>query len=122
MKRIIVGLLSLVAAFAFHGCKTAGFKTISAEECRAMLQDPKVQLLDVRTAGEYEAGHIQGAVLIPVTDGDFIDKATVVLDKAHPVVVYCRSGKRSARAATLLSEKGYKVYSLEDGYIAYVNE
>ena len=66
-------------------------------------------LLDVRTVGEYEARHLDGARLIPV------DELAARIDEVprdHPVVVYCRSGGRSGRAAQILRGAGYDVTDL----------
>lgn len=63
-------------------------------------------LLDVRTAEEYEAGHIQGALLIP--EQELAVKAPEMLpDLETPIFVYCRSGRRSALAAQTLVDLGY---------------
>lgn len=63
-------------------------------------------LLDVRTAEEYEAGHIQGALLIP--EQELAAKAPEMLpDLETPIFVYCRSGRRSALAAQALVDLGY---------------
>lgn len=67
-------------------------------------------LLDVRTPEEYAAGHIEGAVNIHVED--LAARAGEVPDD-RAVVVYCGTGRRSARAASILVESGHKkVYDL----------
>lgn len=68
------------------------------------------RLLDVRTAGEFASGHLPGAVLLPVDQ--LAGRLGSVGPKDRPVVVYCHSGLRSARAATLLRRAGYVVYDL----------
>jgi phage shock protein E len=63
-------------------------------------------LIDVRTPAEFAEGHLQGAVNIPV---DALQgRISEVGAKAKPVVVYCRSGKRSARAKGMLKDAGYE--------------
>jgi phage shock protein E len=63
-------------------------------------------LLDVRTQEEYDAGHIEGAILIP--DYEIEAKAeTVLTDKDTLILVYCRSGRRSKNAASSLATLGY---------------
>lgn len=81
-----------------------------------------VQLVDVRTAEEFAEGHLQGAVNIDVHDSDFISTSEQLLDKAKPVAVYCRSGKRSAHAAQELEERGYKVTNMEGGILEWEAE
>lgn len=69
-------------------------------------------LLDVRTKEEYEAGHIEGSILIPV---DIIEAEAegILHDKEKPILVYCRSGNRSVAAANVLVKLGYEnVYNL----------
>lgn len=66
-------------------------------------------LLDVRSQSEYDARHIEGAMLIPV---DELAGRVAEVPRDRPVVVYCRSGGRSARAAALLAGEGYEVHDL----------
>ena len=80
------------------------------------LRNKSIQLVDVRRPDEFKAGHIEGAILIDVTEKDFLAKADSLLDKSRPVAVYCRSGRRSRRAAEMLVEKGYTVHNLNEGY------
>ena len=67
-------------------------------------KDASVLLLDVRTAEEYAAGHIPGASLFPY---DELAAKFREADKARPIVVYCRSGRRSAIARETLTAMGY---------------
>lgn len=92
---------------------------IDAERFREMLADTTVQLIDVRTAEEYAAGHIGNARLLPVTDNDFRERAERELDKHKPLLIYCRSGGRSAKAADILLRQGYFVFNLKGGYKGY---
>ncbi|MGE0108904.1 MAG: rhodanese-like domain-containing protein [Bdellovibrionales bacterium] len=70
-------------------------------------------LLDVRTRREYEAEHIEGAVLIPL---DQLDARYTELPLDEEIILYCRSGRRSLLAGTLLWEKGFrKLKNLEGG-------
>lgn len=84
---------------------------LTAEEAHERMEsgDPIV-ILDVRTAEEYEAGHIPGAVLLPNEEiGTQRPVSLPVLDTE--ILVYCRSGNRSAQAAEKLAAMGYtKVY------------
>lgn len=63
------------------------------------------RLVDVRTPGEFAAGHIPGALNIPVQQLDA--RMSELLPKDEPVVVYCRSGHRSGTAARLLKNAGF---------------
>lgn len=63
-------------------------------------------ILDVRTQGEYESGHIPGAICIPNESiGD--EHPELLPDKNQLILVYCRSGNRSKQAAQKLSQMGY---------------
>lgn len=66
-------------------------------------------LLDVRTAGEWAGGHLEGARHVPVAE---LAARIAELPRDRPVVVYCASGFRSARAATMLAEAGFTVHDL----------
>ena len=76
---------------------------ISDVDARALVEKGAT-LLDVRTPEEFSTGHVDGATNIPV--GVLASRlAEVPRDK--PVVLYCRSGTRSARAASMLRDRGY---------------
>ena len=68
--------------------------------------------IDVRLPGEYEAGHIEGALNIPLF---FLRMKAQKLDPAGTYVVYCDSGRRSSAASFLLSERGFEVRVLRGG-------
>ena len=85
------------------------------------IDNPGVQLVDVRTPDEYAAGNIPGSVNIGVLTGKFGETASALLDRAYTVAVYCRSGNRSKNAAQVLSMMGYNVVELNGGYNEWVN-
>ena len=76
-------------------------------------------LVDVRTPKEYSDFHIPGAINVDYKNDDFKEMAAKTLDKSKPVMVYCRSGVRSARAMKILENMGYKVYNLDNGIKAW---
>lgn len=98
---------------------SVAYSNVSVDEFQTIIATPDVQLLDVRTPEEFAEGHIAGAVLVDVNESDFEEKAVAVLDASRPVAVYCRSGRRSARAASLLTTRGYRVTNLDGGVIAW---
>jgi phage shock protein E len=67
---------------------------------------PNMVLIDVRSAGEFDAGHIEGAINLPL-DRLERDISSVVPEKATPLLLYCRSGARSGRACEIVSQLGY---------------
>ena len=90
-------------------------QTISASQFKAAIAKAGVQVLDVRTAGEYQSGHIQNALQANWNDAKEFQDRTQHLDKSKPVYVYCQAGGRSAAAQNFLTEKGYTVVNLEGG-------
>lgn len=84
-----------------------------------MIADSDIQRLDVRTVAEYSEEHIPGSININVLDEQFAAIADSTLQKDKPIALYCRSGKRSKKAAAILSRKGYKVYELDKGFIGW---
>lgn len=103
-------LLNIAAAgFFVYGNisgEGAGYIRISASEAYAMMQSGDVLILDVRSANEFAGGHIEGAILLPGTEiRNRIEEFTA--NKAQTILVYCRSGVRSAEAARTLIKMGY---------------
>jgi len=94
----------------------AGCEEISPREAnRRILAGAAV--LDVRSKQEFAKGHIAGAVHIPFIQ---LSARVAELDTARPVVAYCRSGNRSARACAYLRRRGFTVANLRGGYWPYV--
>lgn len=75
-------------------------------EARTMVANGAL-LLDVRTPAEFSDGHVDGATNIPVQE--LASRMAEVGPKTRPVVVYCRSGARSATATGMLKSAGYQV-------------
>jgi rhodanese-related sulfurtransferase len=120
MKKIFLLLVSgfLSACAGKHPGQTGGpeagtYTKISPAEAKRFLEaeEPYI-LVDVRTEEEFNVGHIAGARLIP--DYEITARALRELpDKDAPVIVYCRSGRRSSGAARALLKTGYThVYDL----------
>jgi len=121
MKKIL-SLLLLVLLLG--GCGSPGestsaesmsdkpYQEIKPAAAQKMLAEQEVILIDVRTAEEYAAGHIENSCLIP--DYELAEQAEQELaDKDAVIMVYCRSGRRSADAAQTLADLGYsRVYDL----------
>lgn len=81
--------------------------------------EPTIQLIDVRTANEYNQGKIEGAKNCDILNGDF-EKTIIELEKDKPVALYCHGGNRSSRAREMLEKKGFSyIIELEKGYSKY---
>lgn len=87
----------------------------------ADLRDTDGVFLDVRTQKEFERGHIEGAVHIPV---DSLRERMNELDKSKPLYVYCGVGLRGYVAYRILVQEGFKVSNLAGGMTLYnaINE
>ena len=119
MKKFISSLLCALAGL-FTACSTGKFESVPVSEFAELISDTTVQLVDVRTPQEYAAGNIAGSVNIDVKGDDFAGEALKKLDKKRVVAVYCRSGRRSKKAAGILASEGFKVVELDTGYIGWV--
>lgn len=82
-------------------------EVIAPQQAKEIMEEQKdCIILDVRDQDEYDEGHISGALLIPYTE--ISKKAeTMLKDKEQLIMVYCRSGRRSAIAAAALADMGY---------------
>ena len=121
MKRPINFLLTIAISFLIFSC-TAQMKTsLSADEFeKAITGKDSVQVLDVRTPGEYVSGHIPKALLADWKDPSEFSRRISFIDKNKPVYVYCLSGGRSAAAAVKMRAMGYEhVYELKGGTNAW---
>lgn len=84
-----------------------GVINISAEEAKKIIDTEEHEIvLDVRSVEEYKEGHIEGAVLLP--SDEIKEKVeNLIQDKNKTILLYCRSGRRSAAAAKDLIDFGY---------------
>ena len=118
MKTIIVILLIallLFISFKFLTTKeepTSSYNKITVDKAKEMMEKEDVIIIDVRTEDEYNTSHIKNAVLIPnETIGN--EKLKEVSNLNQKIIVYCRSGARSKKAAMKLINIGYKnVYDM----------
>lgn len=119
MKRILLlGALVFIGAYVYSQHRaSATFKSVGNAEFARIIADTTVQLVDVRTPAEFAAGHIPEAVNIDVRGEKFDEEVRSTLDPSRPVAVYCRSGARSKAAARALTEKGFRVYELNKGFM-----
>jgi rhodanese-related sulfurtransferase len=91
-------------------------KKVSVEEFDKLRSAKTNVVLDVRSAKEFQAGHIPNAVNIDVNSPDF-DKKVAELDKSKTYLVHCAAGTRSAKACGKLETVGFKqLYDLPVGF------
>ncbi len=93
------------------------YEEINPKEAKTRLEaNPDLFVLDVREPEEYAAGHIEGAILIPLGQIGF---RSGELPKDRPILCVCHTGSRSSFAASRLSAAGYKVINLRGGMAAW---
>lgn len=104
---LIIVLISVITFLSFNHSIPSNKITMSQAE---KLIAEGATILDVRSYMEYRGGHIKNAQNIPY---DEINETTIKLAKNEKIIVYCRSGSRSAKAAETLENMGYnQVYDL----------
>lgn len=125
-KLIVISILLPIFLLSCAESKSESENTTKIEKLDAttfnknLSENSEVQLIDVRTPDEFNSGHIANALNINIYDSNF-DEQISKLDKDKPVMVYCRSGGRSATAADKFKEKGFKnISDLEGGITAWM--
>ena len=105
---LTIAVLMLIIAAALSGCSSEGSSIrITPEEAMYMMSNQDVIILDVRSLDEFNTGYIPGAVSLPVNE---IRYAAIFMipDVEQTILIYCRSGVRSAEAADILIDMGYR--------------
>ncbi|MBR4349270.1 MAG: rhodanese-like domain-containing protein [Bacteroidales bacterium] len=117
MKKIFFAFCILFSISGFSQ------KTISADEANELIKtSKKLQIVDVRTPHEYDSSHVQNAINIDYRNTSFRDNIQI-LDKTKPVLVYCRSGKRSLNAMNIMIGLGFNdVYNLRGGILEFAQK
>jgi rhodanese-related sulfurtransferase len=114
MKQLNLILIALLL-FSCTDKKEPQVYKITADQMLEAIENEPLQLIDVRTQEEYCSGRLKNAQNICVTNDDFIARAKE-LDKDKPVYLYCKVGGRSAKAAEVLKEMGFKfIYDMTGG-------
>jgi phage shock protein E len=90
---------------------------VGVPEWMQAAQSPGTVIIDVRTPEEFNAGHVQGALNIPVEYADFAQQVAA-LDPGTTYAIYCRTGNRSAVATAQMDSMGFKhLYDLNGGFV-----
>jgi rhodanese-related sulfurtransferase len=116
MKKIIAAVFA--SALILSGCSSNSAATdLGAADFVAQSQAAGVVIIDVRTAGEFNEGHITNAINIDVESMQF-DAEIAALDKDVTYALYCRSGNRSSIAAGKMSDAGFtSILNAQVGFI-----
>lgn len=115
---IAVVVITAMLVYSYVGDKIAGYQSVNTDQATRLYNDDAF-VLDVRTAGEYKDGYIGNATNISSSDiGSRMGH--LPSDKSTPILVYCLTGARSARAATMIAKNGYtNVNNLAGGINAW---
>jgi rhodanese-related sulfurtransferase len=123
----------IIAPGITSACET--YTNVSVSEAKNLIEEGDIFILDVRTPAEYNLGHIEGAVLIPLKNVPANSTALspeellparmkeLPCNKNTKILAYCKVGKRGAEASSLLADAGYKnVYNIDYGIDQWVKE
>ncbi len=113
MMIVVVGSI-LIYQFAFSQQGPKVYTDIDPKDAFGRLAE--FQVIDVREPEEWNDGHIKEATLIPL--GTLTQKLSQI-DQKKPVLVVCRSGRRSANASKILGSQGFQVFNLNGGMIKW---
>lgn len=129
MKKLMIGVLGISLAVACNsGSQESNAENaetqstsrivsedVSTDRAAEMLKTEDAILLDVRSADEFSSGFIQGALNIDVNSVGFEEKISK-LDKSATYIVYCQSGRRSAKSQEIMIDAGFtNVYNIMGG-------
>ncbi|MBD3267731.1 hypothetical protein GF373_13760 [bacterium] len=114
-------ILLFMRNILFCGVVLFAVTSIPPEEALQNVGSDDFLFLDVREDYEYETGHIPGALLYPLSSG-VLEERWEEIPRDKPIIVYCRSGGRSAAAAQFLDAKGYpQILNMSGGFSTYKN-
>ncbi len=116
---------SLILVFFIAAAIADEYSTISPQQANILIHkldgNPDFVILDLRTPGEFESGHIEGALLIDYYSQDFSDNLWA-LDKSKTYLIYCETAQRSTEAYGLLKDMDFTtVYLMDQGIVGWEN-
>jgi len=132
MKRIYpIVFAGFVLLAALSGCisttkqpEKVQYVDISVQQGKEMIDRGDVFILDVRTQEEYDEGHIKGSIRIPIQDLTLqeLKERLKEIPQDKKILVYCRTGHRSAQASEILVNNGFlEVYNMKGGITEWNN-
>jgi phage shock protein E len=118
MVRIVTIALTAVVVFACGRAFSVEHTKDSPETVKKVLGENKAILIDVREQAEWDAGHLQGAQLLPLSTlkGNDIKDLLKDLPKDKPIYLHCKAGGRCLQAAEILQKQGFDARALKQGY------
>lgn len=119
MRNIILSLLSTLGLCSACHAQDS-IRTLSPQEyAHQTADDTTAVILDVRQPAEYKEAHLQDAVLLDVLDEAAFRSGMQKLDPTRTYYIYCRSGRRSHKAAVIMQEAGLRVADMQGGILAW---
>jgi rhodanese-related sulfurtransferase len=100
---IVVAILAILTYYTWTQLRT-NYNDVTIEQANELIENPSLVILDVRTELEFNSEHIEGAINIPV---DALQLRLSELNPNNIILVYCRTGNRSSRAAKILADNGF---------------
>jgi len=118
MKRLFPALFALFAP-SLSSVNAEEVKHVLAKDAPALIEQVKPTVLDVRTAREFQSGHLAGARNQDVNAAGF-EEAVAALDRDQPILLHCQAGGRSRKALAVFQKLGFRnLIHLDDGFAAW---
>jgi len=113
---LLLGFFFLASCSIHRLTKKGVYKELEPTAFLNYVNDSSINLIDVRTAGEFEKSHISGAININYIGGDFKNLDSFPLDKNKPILIYCETQHRSLFVAKILYKNGFRsILDLDKG-------
>ncbi len=119
MTRFTSMILAAFMGAGLNGVAAGQSTNLAVDAFQIAVDQPNTQVLDVRTPGEFQSGHLKSAMLADWTHEAEFQERAAALDKSKPVYTYCLSGGRSGAATEWLNKNGYTAYNLSGGVNAW---
>jgi len=117
---VVVAVAVVAAGFFLFKPAGGGMRNVDAAEAATAIEQGTVRVIDVRTAGEFQMGHLPRAENIPI---DQLAASIGSWDKGQTLLVYCATGSRSATAVQTLSQAGFTdILHLNAGIVSWPGE
>jgi rhodanese-related sulfurtransferase len=121
MKKLLLLALPLTLILSACGSSGGSVTNLNVSDFAKKASNSSVVVLDVRTPGEYQSGHLTNAVNVDYEGMNFEGEVNK-LDKTKTYAVYCRSGRRSGLATEVMAKNGFKsIFNLNGGIIDWQN-
>ncbi len=116
MKNLKLVTLIVLGLITFKLIGASNIDEVKADEAQKLIKENKVVLIDVREKNEFDSGHLEGAVLVPLSlmkeNKPEFDKKIKEVAKDKEIYLYCRSGRRSGLAKDELLKQNYKLKNI----------